>query len=230
MRNYRKEYDNYHSRPEQKVRRAARNAARKLFADAAPDKDVHHKDNNPLNNDKKNLSLVTQHYNRKEPRLREKKLKLRTEDAAAAADLKAKQAAEVDALKSKQEGEVEALKAKHEREGERQKKQDDSEAESEKARDAREDVKSEDMGTVTGPHIAGTGDDSSTVKVRKKKKVHKRTETRGGNQEPDWEKRGKLSKKVRKNFWKSFRKTKEQKEESSDKRILNNDLAIQQKV
>ena len=70
-RNYRKEYDNYHSRPEQKVRRAARNAARRLFADADPDKDVHHKDNNPLNNDKKNLSLVTQYYNRREPRLRD---------------------------------------------------------------------------------------------------------------------------------------------------------------
>ena len=69
-RNYRKEYDNYHSRPEQKIRRAARNAARRLFADADPDKDVHHKDNNPLNNDKKNLSLVTQYYNRREPRLR----------------------------------------------------------------------------------------------------------------------------------------------------------------
>jgi len=131
-RNYRKEYDNYHSRPEQKVRRAARNAARRLFADADPDKDVHHKDNNPLNNDKKNLSLVTQHYNRREPRLRE--------DAAAAADLKAKQAAEVDALKSKQEGETEAQKAKHEREGERQKKMDDAEAESEKARASREHV------------------------------------------------------------------------------------------
>ena len=26
------------------------------------------------------------------------------------------------------------------------------------------------MGSVTGPHIAGTGDDSSTVVVRKKKK------------------------------------------------------------
>ena len=174
MRNYRKEYDNYHSRPEQKIRRAARNAARKLFADADPDKDVHHKDNNPLNNDKKNLSLVTQHYNRREPRIREKNLKLQQalkkgknikEDAAAAADLKAKQAAEVDALKAKQEGEVEALKAKHEREGERQKKQDDSEAESEKARDAREDI-----GTVTGPHISGTGDDNSTVVVKKKKK------------------------------------------------------------
>ena len=69
-RDYRKEYDNYHSRPEQKIRRAARNAARRLFADADPDKDVHHKDNNPLNNDKKNLSLVTKHYNRREPRLR----------------------------------------------------------------------------------------------------------------------------------------------------------------
>ena len=69
-RNYRKEYDNYHSRPEQKIRRAARNTARRLFADADPNKDVHHKDNNPLNNDKKNLSLVTQYYNRREPRLR----------------------------------------------------------------------------------------------------------------------------------------------------------------
>ena len=69
-RNYRKEYDNYHSRPEQKIRRAARNAARARFKDADPNKDVHHKDNNPLNNDKNNLSLVTQHYNRREPRLR----------------------------------------------------------------------------------------------------------------------------------------------------------------
>ncbi len=66
-RNYRKEYDNYHSKPEQKIRRAARNAARARFKDADPNKDVHHKDNNPLNNDKNNLSLVTQHYNRREP-------------------------------------------------------------------------------------------------------------------------------------------------------------------
>ena len=74
-RNYRKEYDNYHSRPEQKIRRAARNAARARFKDADPNKDVHHKDNNPLNNDKNNLSLVTQHYNRREPRLREEDVK-----------------------------------------------------------------------------------------------------------------------------------------------------------
>jgi hypothetical protein len=33
--------------------------------------DVHHKDNNPLNNDPKNLSVTTQKYNRTEPRLRE---------------------------------------------------------------------------------------------------------------------------------------------------------------
>jgi hypothetical protein len=32
----------------------------------------------------------------------------------------------------------------------------------------------EGYGTVTGPHIAGTGDDSDTVVVKKKKKVYKR--------------------------------------------------------
>ena len=163
-RNYRKEYDNYHSRPEQKIRRAARNAARSRFKDADPNKDVHHKDNNPLNNDKNNLSLVTQHYNRREPRLRTQ----------------------------------------------------------------------EDMGTVTGPHIAGTGDDSSTVKVRKKKKVYKRDEGYKDNLPSDWEKRNKLSKKVRKDFWKSWSKKKvrkeDKKETSTKKRIIDNVLAIQQKV
>ena len=67
MRNYRKEYDNYHSRPEQKIRRAARNAARKLFADADPNKDVHHKDNNPLNNEEDNLAMTDPSWNRREP-------------------------------------------------------------------------------------------------------------------------------------------------------------------
>ena len=172
MRNYRKEYDNYHSRPEQKIRRAARNAARKLFADADSDKDVHHKDNNPLNNDKNNLSLVTQHYNRREPRLRTQ----------------------------------------------------------------------EDMGTVTGPHIAGTGDDSSTVKVRKKKKVRRRkTEVQNHRMSPsmkDWEKRNELSRQVRIKFWKSLKGKKKSKElkfklknsKSLRKRIIDNVLAIQQKV
>ena len=95
-RNYRKEYDNYHSRPEQKIRRAARNAARAKFKDADSNKDVHHKDNNPLNNDKNNLSLVTQHYNRREPRLRKEDAISRAKERAA---LKKKHAAEKEAEK-----------------------------------------------------------------------------------------------------------------------------------
>ena len=75
-RNYRKEYDNYHSKPEQREKNAARLRARRLMVKKGKVKkndkmDVHHKDNNPLNNDPKNLSVTTQHYNRKEPRLRE---------------------------------------------------------------------------------------------------------------------------------------------------------------
>ena len=34
--------------------------------------------------------------------------------------------------------------------------------------------KEEDIGSVTGPHIAGTGDDSDTVVVKRKQKIHKR--------------------------------------------------------
>jgi hypothetical protein len=74
-RNYRKEYDNYHAKPEQRERNAARLRARRLMVKKGKAKkndklDVHHKDNNPLNNDTKNLSVVTQKYNRTEPRLR----------------------------------------------------------------------------------------------------------------------------------------------------------------
>ena len=71
-RNYKKEYDNYHSKPEQKKRRAGRNHARRQLKDTKGivGKDVHHKDGNPMNNDKSNLSVVTQKYNRTEPRLR----------------------------------------------------------------------------------------------------------------------------------------------------------------
>ena len=75
-RNYRKEYDNYHSKPEQREKNAARLRARRLMVKKGKVKkndkmDVHHKDNNPLNNDPKNLSVTTQKYNRTEPRLRE---------------------------------------------------------------------------------------------------------------------------------------------------------------
>ena len=71
-RNYKKEYENYHSKPEQKKRRAGRNKARRDLQDTKgiSGKDVHHKDGNPMNNDKSNLSIVSQKYNRTEPRLR----------------------------------------------------------------------------------------------------------------------------------------------------------------
>lgn len=74
-RDYKKEYENYHSDPEQIKRRAKRNEARRSLKNSkklTSDKDVHHKDNNPMNNDKSNLSIVTQNYNRKEPRMRDK--------------------------------------------------------------------------------------------------------------------------------------------------------------
>lgn len=74
-RDYKKEYENYHSDPKQIKRRAKRNEARRSLKNSkklTADKDVHHKDNNPMNNDKSNLSIVSQNYNRKEPRMRDK--------------------------------------------------------------------------------------------------------------------------------------------------------------
>ena len=77
-RNYRKEYDNYHAQPEQRERNAARLRARRQMVKAGKvekfDKmDVHHKDNNPLNNEEDNLAVTTQNWNRTEPRLRKRK-------------------------------------------------------------------------------------------------------------------------------------------------------------
>ena len=81
-RNYRKEYDNYHAQPEQRERNAARLRARRLMVKSGKvekfDKmDVHHKDNNPLNNDKDNLAVTTQTWNRTEPRLRKEEVKIK---------------------------------------------------------------------------------------------------------------------------------------------------------
>ena len=81
-RDYRKEYDNYHAQPEQRERNAARLRARRLMVKAGKvekfDKmDVHHKDNNPLNNDKDNLAVTTQTWNRTEPRLRKEASRLK---------------------------------------------------------------------------------------------------------------------------------------------------------
>lgn len=68
-RNYKLEYKNYQSKPEQKKKRAKRNAARKSLMDAGrvkkgDGKDVHHKDGNPHNNSKSNLAVKSKSKNR----------------------------------------------------------------------------------------------------------------------------------------------------------------------
>ena len=71
-RNYRKEYDNYHSRPEQIARRSSRNQARRVMGDKTKiGMDVGHKDNDPMNNSPKNLRNEDPSKNRREPRMRE---------------------------------------------------------------------------------------------------------------------------------------------------------------
>jgi len=68
-RDYRKEYDTYHSKPEQKKRRAGRNLARRIMSrknqvEKGDDKDVHHKDGNPNNNRPSNLRVESKSKNR----------------------------------------------------------------------------------------------------------------------------------------------------------------------
>jgi hypothetical protein len=66
-RNYRKEYDNYHSKAEQRENRSSRNKARRKAVKAGYNvngKDVDHKDGNPRNNSSKNLQVVSKSYNR----------------------------------------------------------------------------------------------------------------------------------------------------------------------
>ena len=74
-RNYAGEYANYHSRPEQIANRSSRNKARRIMGDKTKiGMDVGHKDNNPLNNDPKNLRNEDPSDNRREPRLRDKEI------------------------------------------------------------------------------------------------------------------------------------------------------------
>ena len=68
-RDYKKEYENYHSKPAQKKRRAQRNASRRKaiengLARKGDGKDVHHKDGNPQNNQKSNLKVISKSKNR----------------------------------------------------------------------------------------------------------------------------------------------------------------------
>ena len=69
-RNYRREYVTHQAKPEQKKRRAARTAARKMMMKAGrvrkgDGKEVDHKDMNPRNNNRKNLRVVSRTANRK---------------------------------------------------------------------------------------------------------------------------------------------------------------------
>ena len=68
-RNYKKEYQSYHSSPEQKKKRAMRNTARRRAEKAGKvrkgdGKDIHHRDHNPHNNSSKNLQVKSKSKNR----------------------------------------------------------------------------------------------------------------------------------------------------------------------
>lgn len=68
-RNYKKEYENYHKKPEQRARRSSRNKARRLMIKkhgkaALKGKDVDHKDRSPLNNSPRNLRIQSKATNR----------------------------------------------------------------------------------------------------------------------------------------------------------------------
>ena len=69
MRDYKREYNSYHAKPEQKKNRASRNKARTLLSSVGrvrkgDGKDVDHRDGNPRNNSKSNLSVMSKRKNR----------------------------------------------------------------------------------------------------------------------------------------------------------------------
>jgi len=69
VRDYKREYKNYHSRPEQRKNRSSRNLARRLMKKKLGikkirGKDIDHKDKNPRNNSRKNLRIRSKSYNR----------------------------------------------------------------------------------------------------------------------------------------------------------------------
>ena len=72
-RNYKKEYANYHSKPAQKANRASRNTARrtvKKTGTGVAGLDVSHRNGNPRDNRRKNLSLKPASQNRSYARTR----------------------------------------------------------------------------------------------------------------------------------------------------------------
>jgi hypothetical protein len=69
VRNYKKEYRDYHGTPEQIKRRAARVMARRKMTKkygkrAVRGKDIDHKDRNPTNNSYSNLRIQSKNKNR----------------------------------------------------------------------------------------------------------------------------------------------------------------------
>tara|TARA_R100000656_G_scaffold20917_1_gene18624 strand:+ start:261 stop:482 length:222 start_codon:yes stop_codon:yes gene_type:complete len=69
IRNYKKEYRDYHSKPTQKKNRASRNKARSIMkktrgAKAIAGKDIDHKNRNPRDNSKRNLRVRSVKLNR----------------------------------------------------------------------------------------------------------------------------------------------------------------------
>ena len=68
MRDYKSEYNNYHSKPDQKKNRAGRNGARRImkkkYGNSILGRDVDHKDRNPRNNSRGNLRLQSKSSNR----------------------------------------------------------------------------------------------------------------------------------------------------------------------
>jgi hypothetical protein len=67
-RDYKSEYQNYHSQPLQKKNRAKRNLARRLMkrklGNSINGMDIHHVDGNPNNNSTSNLRVVSKRFNR----------------------------------------------------------------------------------------------------------------------------------------------------------------------
>tara|TARA_B100000900_G_scaffold253871_1_gene216304 strand:+ start:167 stop:391 length:225 start_codon:yes stop_codon:yes gene_type:complete len=67
-RDYKSEYQNYHSQPLQKKNRAKRNLARRIMkrklGNAINGRDIHHADGNPNNNSSSNLKVVSKRFNR----------------------------------------------------------------------------------------------------------------------------------------------------------------------
>lgn len=68
-RNYRREYDTYHGKPQQIKRRAARNKARahmesKGLVHKGDGKEVDHKNHNPLDNSEANIRVRSKSANR----------------------------------------------------------------------------------------------------------------------------------------------------------------------